>query len=281
MLEYFQRPQFAPFSLEHPEPNPDRLGVMLVHGFTGSPLDMRPLADELFRLGADCHAVGLPGHGTDIANLPTMTESTWRNAVLRAWTAHVQRYPRSLLIGYSMGGAAALQMAAQSPPRLLILLAPFVRINDRRAPLLPLAGRLIREVKLLANLDFEDPTIRQWIKAALPDLEVDNPEIQYRLRNETGISGAVINELRKFGNAGRRAAPSVRCPVVVIQGHQDFVVNPRDSRRLSDAFANLQAYHEIPADHLLTLATVPWWTRVRDLVLDEVRGLHPFESRQT
>jgi alpha-beta hydrolase superfamily lysophospholipase len=175
-----------------------------------------------------------------------------------------------------MGGAAALQMAAQSAPDLLILLAPFVRINDRRAPFLPVAGRLIREVKLLANMNFDDPIIRQWLKAALPDLDVDDPDIRRRLREETGISGSVINELRNFGIAGRRVAAAIHCPVVIIQGHQDFVVNPRDTRRLSDAFSNLQAYHEIPGDHLLTLATVPWWSRVRDLVLDEVRGLQPF-----
>ena len=112
MLEYYQRPQFAPFTLEHPEPNPERLGVMLVHGFTGTPMDMRPLAEELFNLGADCHVIGLPGHGTDIANLQTMTEAKWRHAVQAAWMAHVRRYARRMLVGYSMGGAAALQMAA-------------------------------------------------------------------------------------------------------------------------------------------------------------------------
>ncbi|HYJ13272.1 MAG TPA: alpha/beta fold hydrolase, partial [Thermomicrobiales bacterium] len=197
MLEYYQRPQFAPFTLEHPEPIPERLGVMLVHGFTGTPMDMRPLAEELFNLGADCHVIGLPGHGTDIANLQTMTESKWRHAVQAAWMAHVRRYARRMLVGYSMGGAAALQMAAQFAPDLLILLAPFVRINDRRAPLLPIARRFMREVKLLASLDFDDPTNRQWLKAALPDLEIDDPGIQRQLREETGIPGVVINELRK------------------------------------------------------------------------------------
>ena len=134
----------------------------------------------------------------------------------------------------------------------------------------------MREVKLLASLDFDDPINRQWLKAALPDLEIDDPGIQRQLREETGIPGMVINELRKFGRAGRRVAPSVSCPVVIIQGHRDFVVSPRDSRRLSDAFTDLQAYHEIPGDHLLTLTTVPWWPRVRELVLDESRELQPF-----
>ncbi len=269
MLEYYQRPQFAPFSLEHDEHDDNRLGVMLVHGFTGSPADMRPLAELFFELGADCHAINLPGHGLDIANLVTATAESWRESVLAAWSAHTARYRRTLLVGYSMGGAAAIVMAATTPPDLLVLLAPFVRINDRRAMLLPVAGKLIREVKLLSGLDFENPVIRQWIKAALPDLDIDDPEIQRRMREETGIPGTVINELRKFGTAANRVARKVTCPVAVLQGHQDFVVNPRDTRRLCDRFSTLQAYHEFPADHLLTLATVPWWERVRMLVLQE------------
>jgi carboxylesterase len=95
VLEYYQRPQFAPFALAHPEPDPERLGVMLVHGFTGSPLDMRPLAEELFVLGADCHVIGLPGHGTDIANLQTVTESKWRQEVEADWSEHTRRYSRA------------------------------------------------------------------------------------------------------------------------------------------------------------------------------------------
>lgn len=270
MLEYYERPQFAPFSLEHEGADADRVGVMLVHGFTGSPADMRPLAELLYDLGADCHAINVPGHGLDISNLQAMTAEIWRESVLAAWHDHAQRYRRTILVGYSMGGAAALQMAATAAPDLLILLAPFVRINDRRAVFLPVAGKLIREVKLLSGLDFENPVIRQWLKAALPDLEIDDPEIQRRLREETGVAGTVINELRKFGSAANRAAPKVSCPVVILQGHHDFVVNPRDTRRLSDRFTKLQAYHEFPADHLITLATVPWWEKVRSLVIAEV-----------
>jgi carboxylesterase len=278
VLEYYQRPQFAPFSLEHPASDEARLGVMLVHGFTGSPADMRPLAELMFELGADCHAIGLPGHGLDIANLQSATEIVWRDSVIAAWDDHCRRYRRPILVGYSMGGAAAIQMAARTAPELLILLAPFVRINDRRALLLPVAGRFVKEVRLLANLDFDDPVIRQWIASALPDLEIDDPEIRRRLREETGIASSVINELRKFGATARRVAPQVTAPVAILQGHQDIVVNPHDARKLSDAFPSLQAYHEFPADHLLTLANVPWWPRVRSLVLEELSGHGPFSS---
>lgn len=275
MHEYYQRPQFAPFSLVHAEPVEQPVGVMLVHGFTGSPADMRPLAELLHERGADCHAIGLPGHGQDIANLQSMTARIWEDAVSTAWREHTSRYRRTILIGYSLGGAAAIRMAASKTPEMLVLLAPFVRINDRRAMLLPVAKGLMKDIKMLEGLDFESPVIRQWLETTLPDLEYEDPEIQRQLREESGVSARVINEIRKFGGSARNAAPEVTCPVVVLQGHQDVVVNPRDTRNLCDRFPSLQAYHEMPADHLLSLGTVPWWPRVRSLVLYEIDAVLP------
>jgi len=273
--EYYQRPQFSPFSLVHEEPAELPVGVMLVHGFTGSPMDMRPLAELLHERGADCRAIGLPGHGPDIANLQSMTASIWHDAVSAAWQEHTCRYRRTILIGYSMGGSAAIQMAASQAPDMLVLLAPFVRINDRRATFLPVAKRLMKDIKMLDNLDFESPVIRQWMETTLPGLEFDDPEIQRQLREESAITARVINEVRKFGISARRSASKVTCSVVVLQGHQDVVVNPRDTRNLCDRFPNLQAYHEMPADHLMCLETVPWWPRVRSLVLYEIDSILP------
>jgi esterase/lipase len=204
-----------------------------------------------------------------------MTAAIWRKASLERWSEHTARYRQAVLVGYSMGGAAAIQMAARTTPGLLVLIAPFARINDRRAILLPLAKRVVKEFRLLADLDYEDPEVRQWFKAALPGLDINDPEIVRRVKEETGIAAPVIDELRKFGNQARREAPTVSSPVVVVQGHQDTVVHPRHTRQLIDQFQNLVAYHEVPGDHLLTLDTVASWPTVRDLVLGEVTRAFP------
>jgi len=269
VIEYYQQPQFQPFSLEHPDNSSNRAGVMLVHGFTGTPADMRPLAEALHQHDVDCHVPMHPGMAADIANMKTMTAETWRGSILERWAEHTRRYQRSVLIGYSMGGAAALQMAFQTRPDLLILIAPFVRINDRRAIFLPLVKHMVKEFRLLGSLDFDDDGVRQWFRIALPGVDLDDPETRRTVRDESGIASPVIDELRKFGAMGRRDAPTVTAPVVVIQGHQDVVVNPRHTRDLVDSFQNLQAYHEIPGDHLITLDTVPSWPTVRSLVLGE------------
>ncbi len=273
MIDYYQQPQFRPFSLELPDDSDDRPGVMLVHGFTGTPADMRPLAEALFEHGVNCHVPMHPGMAADIANMNSMTAKIWRRNILEQWTEHTGRYRRTVLIGYSMGGAAALQMAVQTQPELLILVAPFVRINDRRAIFLPLVKHMVKEFRLLGSLDFDDEGVRQWFKIALPGVDLDDPETRRTVRDESGIASPVIDELRKFGAMGRRVAPAVTSPVVVIQGHHDVVVNPRHTRELVDSFQNLQAYHETPGDHLITLDTLPSWPTVRSLVLAEAEGV--------
>lgn len=275
MIEYFQSPVFQPFTLVHDGHDPERVGVLLVHGFTGTPADMRPLALSLHALGADCHVMMHRGMANDIENLPTMTAAIWRKSVLDAWETMRGQYSRTILVGYSMGGAAAIQMAAEVAPDLLVLLAPFVKINDRRAMLLPFAKRVIPDIQFFSNVDFDRQTVRDWFQIAVPGLDIDDPEVRRKVKDESGIPPPVINELRKFGAAAWKEAGGVTCPVVILQGHDDRVVHPRDTRRLSDRFPQLQAYHEFRADHLVTLDTVWWWPRVEELVREEVRALLP------
>jgi len=273
VIDYYRQPQFQPFALEHPGVDDGRTGAMLMHGFTGSPAEMRPLAQLLFDQGLNCHVPMHPGMAGDIARLGAMTARMWREHALERWSEHTSRYDRTLLIGYSMGGAAAVQMAAHLSPDLLILISPFFRINDRRAIFLPLARHLIREFRLLGSLDFDDPHVRDWFRAALPDLDLDDSETRRVVREESGIASPAIDELRKFGALGRREAANVTAPVVVIQGHQDSVVNPRHTRESLDRFPRLQAYHEIPADHLITLDARRSWPAVRALLLDEAKNV--------
>ena len=264
VLTYFNQPQFAPFSLLHDDA--PSVGVLLIHGFTGTPLEMRPIAMHLHALGANCHVIQLPGMATDIERLPEMTAERWRASVLDEWQRHHATYARTILIGYSMGGAAAIQMAARTAPDLLVLLAPFWRINDRRAAFLPVVKRIARDFKLLGSVDLTDPDQRRWVEAAMPGVDVNDPEVQRLMREESGIPIQVIDELRRFGIFARNDASRVQAPVVVMQGIQDEVVAPRFTRSMISQFSRLHGYHEFPGNHLITLDTLPSWSRVRELL---------------
>jgi carboxylesterase len=281
MIEYFQQSRFEAFSLVHEDDDPDRLGVMLVHGFTGTPADMRPLAELLHGLGANCHVPMQRGMATEITTLPTMTAEVWRSSMLEAWAEHTSRYRRTVLIGYSMGGSSAILMAADTPPDLLILIAPFVKINDRRAVFLPIAKRMMKDIQLFTNVDFANPRVQSWFDIALPGLDIADPEVQRQIKHESGVPPVVIAELQALGNKAYKAARQVEAPVVILQGHEDDVVHRRDTRKLSDEFVRLQAYHEFPGDHLIALDRVASWSSVRKLVLAEMDNLISGEAARS
>jgi len=56
------------------------VGVLVVHGFTGNPSTMRPLADALVAAGLTVEMPRLPGHGTTIDDMATTTWADWSGA---------------------------------------------------------------------------------------------------------------------------------------------------------------------------------------------------------
>ena len=107
-------------------------GVLVVHGFTGNPQSMRPLAEALAAAG---HAVSLPllpGHGTRVEDmLPTRWED-WSAAAEQAYDELAARCERVCIAGLSMGGTLTLWLASRHPEvRGIVLVNP---LADGEAP---------------------------------------------------------------------------------------------------------------------------------------------------
>lgn len=266
MNDWYQQERFRPFSILHEHDGDHRTGAMLVHGFTGTPDEMRPLARVLAGMGIDAQVMLLRGMGPEIARLGEMTAGTWKEAAVARWRDHVERYERTILIGFSMGGAIALLQASAHPPDLLVLLAPHVRMADRRAIALPLVKHIRKEILPFERTDFSDPGTRKWLEQTLPGLDIGDPAVQTSLRTESRMSTAMLDELRKISAASERAAPALAVPTLIVQGHQDTIALPVHTRRLVGKMRNLVAYHEIEGDHMLPFDTFPTWPAVRDLV---------------
>jgi hypothetical protein len=95
------------------DPSPFRLeggpvGLLLVHGFTGSPGEVRPTAEELHRRGLTIHAPLLPGHGTTPQDLNTRLWQEWADAVTEAYERLRGRCEVAFLGGLSMGSLLSL-----------------------------------------------------------------------------------------------------------------------------------------------------------------------------
>lgn len=266
MHDWYQRERFRPFSIPHEADGDHRTGALLVHGFTGTPDEMRPLARLLAGMEIDAHVMLLRGMGPEIAQLGEMTAGIWKESAVARWREHVEQYERTILIGFSMGAAIALIQAAAHPPDLLILLAPHVRMADRRAVALPLIKHVKRELLPFERTDFSDPETRLWFERAIPGLEISDPAVQESLRTESRMSTAMLDQLRRISAEGERVMAKLQVPTVVIQGHQDTISLPKHTQRLVRRTHNLVAYHEIAGDHMLPFDVFPTWPTVRDLV---------------
>src|SRR5262245_62277669 len=84
--------------------------ALLIHGFLGSPRDMRPLAEALATAGVSTHGVLLPGFGPEISSLSRVRADEWLAAARMAWRELRLGAERTTLIGCSMGGAVALAL---------------------------------------------------------------------------------------------------------------------------------------------------------------------------
>jgi len=106
-----------------------RDGVLLLHGSTGSPVQLRSLADALFRAGFTVYLARMPLHPSDNGDLATNSWRAWlveaetRYRVLAIWCRHIH------VVGFSFGASVAMMLNARPRPKSLILLAPAINVK--------------------------------------------------------------------------------------------------------------------------------------------------------
>ena len=90
-------------------------GVLILHGFTGNPVSMRPLAEACAREGFSVELPRLPGHGTTIEEMMTTNWADWSATALAAYDELAGRCDRVAVVGLSMGGGLAALVAESRP----------------------------------------------------------------------------------------------------------------------------------------------------------------------
>lgn len=129
------------------------IGVLLCHGFTGSPASMRPWADYLVAQGFRVSLPRLPGHGTSWQELNQTGWPDWYAVVDRALTVLSSQCRLVVVGGLSMGGALALRLAELHGDRIagLVLVNPALHNSDPRLAVLPVLKHLRASVAGIAN----------------------------------------------------------------------------------------------------------------------------------
>lgn len=107
------------------------VGVLLVHGFTGSPASMRPWAEYLNQRGYTVSVPLLPGHGTEAEDLNHVKWQEWPAKVETELQLLLQSCQKVFICGLSMGGGTALNVAARYNKELagLVLVNPMIHVK--------------------------------------------------------------------------------------------------------------------------------------------------------
>jgi len=131
----------------------DRIGVLLLHGFTGSPASMRPWGEALADRGWTIRVPRLPGHGTRWQDMNITTWQDWYAEANRNLIELIQRCEHVFVCGLSMGGALTLRLAEQHGEDIdgLVLVNPAVHTERMDRHLLPLVKHLVGSFPGISN----------------------------------------------------------------------------------------------------------------------------------
>jgi carboxylesterase len=191
--------------------------VLLVHGAGDTPQTVRYLAEALFARGYHVSAPLLPGHGRAVQDFQSVRADDWSAAVSEAFAELRRAHAWVGVIGVSMGGALAVQLAADTPDLpALGLVAPYLAMPrgiERAAQLAWLWGVAVPVVRSAEGISILDPGERER-------------NLAY------GVFTAVA--LRALRTTVRRAVaglPRVAAPTLVIQSREDNRIAVADAER--------------------------------------------------
>ncbi|MCS6848114.1 MAG: alpha/beta fold hydrolase [Anaerolineae bacterium] len=217
------------------------VGVLCLHGFTGSPAEMRPLGEYLAGRGFTVEGPLLPKHGGMPHELKGATWRSWVACAHDALNALADRCQHIFIAGLSMGGLITLHLAASecyraacngkpSPLRGIVVMAAPTSVNDSRTRLVRFARYFVPYYYPLKGANFNDPNFRASIYQRLGlndgEINLDDPRVQKQIVQSVRIPVGAIHELLELNRLVMRELSRVATPALFIQGRKDRVIAP-------------------------------------------------------
>lgn len=187
--------------------------VLLLHGFSGGPSDLRFLGETFADQGFHCLAPELPGHRPSWPDLGRTTTADWLKAAANALRRLQGDGAEPVrVIGFSLGGALALRLAATAGGAVdsLVLLAPALDLQG--------SSRLYRTFFRWRVLSACIPSVAKGEADLSNDgaLPIHRDAARLPTRGATLLDGLI--------RQGRASLANVRCPALVLWGGRDRVV---------------------------------------------------------
>jgi carboxylesterase len=232
--------------------------VLLIHGLTGTPVEMQAVGRGLAKEGFSAYGMQLAGHCGSEDDLLRTGWRDWYGSVEKAWREISLRHETVFVAGLSMGALMAMHLSLQHPgkirgiglysttlfydgwavPKLAFLLPLFLRT--------PVGARY----RFIENFPYgvKNERLREFIHASM--ISGNSAEA-----GNLGMTGGSLRELRELISLIKTEIASVRTPALVLQAKDDDVTSPRNSEYLARHLGGLarvelldDCYHMITID---------------------------------
>lgn len=190
------------------------VGVLLVHGFTGSPASMRPWGEFLHSKGYTVRVPLLPGHGTQPEDLNKVKWQEWPAKVEFELSELRKSCDVVFLVGLSMGGGTVLNVAASINDELagLILVNPMIHVKGVPVELAFFLSRL-QKMRTSVGDDIKRPGITEWGYDALPTRGVY--QLLKMLRITRGNLGKITLPVQLFHSVDDHTLPVSNTEIIL------------------------------------------------------------------
>ena len=210
------------------------VGVLVLHGFTGSPRTVRPWAEHLAAAGLTVRAPLLPGHGGTWQQLAKTGWTDWYAVAEQAFAELCARCEQVFVAGISMGGCLSLRLAETQGERVsgLVLVNPSLAGDNALIPFTPVLKYLVRSIRSIGG-DIKKPDTAEGAAKRTPVASVATLPAMWK----TTVAGLA----------------SVKAPVLVYRSTEDHVVGPRSMEVLTAALPDAEVRLLANSYHVATL----------------------------
>ncbi len=245
-----------------------KIGVLVIHGFGGSPVSVRPWAQSFNNSGYSVSVPRLPGHGTNWQDLNSTAAADWFAVIEKSFTNLKAKSDHVFVAGFSNGGALALRLAQIRGSEIegLMLLNPI--IHDRRI-----------FMKLLPIIRLFVPSL----KSGPSDIAKPNPPIHsYRTTAMHALYSA-----RKFWQIVERDLYLIDLPLMIGYSINDHVVDPENSETIIDNVMSVdireiifeKSFHNVSLDYDSEILNEESGQFIQDVLTGELaRGSYEYEE---
>ncbi len=198
-----------------------KIGILLVHGFTGSPAAMRPWAEFFGARGYTVRVPRLPGHGREWQELNKTPWEQWTDRITDELEQLEKLCDKVFVFALSMGGGASLYLAAHHGDRIagLVLVNPMIHVPGLAAKFAPLLAKFRTHLKTVGG-DIKRPGVSEWSYDALP------------------MQGVV--ELAKLLKSSRSTLGLVKAPLLLFHSVEDHTLPVSNTEIIMDEIGSVR-----------------------------------------